>query len=56
MDAAQGVFNREELGNITAIEVVHNGENIKLGLTREERQAKVREEELAKELAKKTKR
>lgn len=55
MEAAQGVFNREELGNITAIEVVHNGENIKLGLTREERQAKVREEELAKELAKKTK-
>lgn len=55
MEASQGVFNKEELGNITAIEVVNNGELRKLGLTFEERKLKAQEEEREKEMAKKAK-
>lgn len=56
LEAAQGVFNREELGNITPIEVVHDGVLEKLGLTFEERREKAAEAEKQKKMGKKSKR
>lgn len=52
IEAAQGVFNREEIGNIVPIEVISGDVYTKLNLTRAERIERSKEAEESKKMAK----